>query len=60
MENEFNINPGRQEPDESELEQFSHLEKKINVDRAAIVEAIQQVGRDPEKVEAYLINTRGL
>ena len=39
---------------------FSYLERKINVNRAAILQAIGQVGNDKAKVEEYLTNTRGL
>jgi len=40
--------------------EFSYLENKMNIDRASIMEAIDQVGNDKAKVEEYLTNTRGL
>jgi predicted nucleotidyltransferase len=43
-----------------DLSEFYYLEKKVNVDRAAIREAVEAVGHDKEKVLEYLINTRGL
>ncbi|MES2827458.1 MAG: DUF3606 domain-containing protein [Bacteroidota bacterium] len=53
-----NTDPGKvQLNDEYE---FEYLERKINVDRNAIREAIEQVGNDREKVEEYLTNNRGL
>jgi hypothetical protein len=43
-----------------DLAEFFYLEKKVNVDKAAIQEAVEAVGHDKEKVLEYLINTRGL
>jgi hypothetical protein len=43
-----------------DLAEFFYLEKKVNVDRAAIQEAVEAVGHDKQKVLEYLINTRGL
>jgi hypothetical protein len=60
MTEDINKTGDARQPDGNENDQFSYLEKKINVDRAAILEAIEQVGTDMEKVETYLINTRGL
>lgn len=58
--NDINDNQNLSQPDGNEIDKFSYLEGKMNVDKAAIEEAIEQVGNDPEKVETYLINNRGL
>lgn len=39
---------------------IAQLLKKENVDQQAIDEATAAVGNDPEKIEEYLINNRGI
>lgn len=62
MADDKNIKGGqdRSQVDGQEDYELSYLEEKINVDRAAVLEAIEQVGNDRAKVEEYLTNTRGL
>ena len=50
----------RSKVSESDEYEFQYLERKLNVDREAIREAIEQVGNRRDKVEEYLTNTRGL
>lgn len=62
MSDNKNVQDGRDRSKVSESDEyeFQYLERKLNVDKAAIREAIEQVGNSREKVEEYLTNTRGL
>lgn len=60
MTNDMDSNQERHKVNGNVIDKYSYLEEKVNVDRAAILEAIEQVGDDLEKVEMYLINNRGL
>jgi hypothetical protein len=62
MSDDKNIQDGRDRirVDAHEDYELSYLEEKLNVDRAAIREAIEQVGNDRAKVEEYLTNNKGL
>jgi Spy/CpxP family protein refolding chaperone len=62
MSDDKNIQDGRDRSrvDAHEDYELSYLEEKLNVDRAAIREAIEQVGNDRAKVEEYLTNNKGL